>query len=66
MLAVFGAYASHSRYVDTPLRYAILHPIGASVLIYATVRSAYLALANRGLEWRGTFYPLDGLKRNIV
>lgn len=57
-LAIGAAYAGHSRFVDTPLRYAPLHPLGASLLVYATAHSARKALATGGIEWRGTTYPL--------
>jgi hypothetical protein len=30
--------------------------------LYAALRSAYMALARGGIEWRGTFYPLRLLK----
>ena len=42
--------------------YAALHPFGIGVFIYAALRSAYMALARGGIEWRGTFYPLRLLK----
>ncbi len=34
--------------------YTALHLFGTAVLIYAMLRSAYAALANGGIEWRGT------------
>ena len=45
--------------------YAALHPFGVGVLIYAMLRSAYTTLANDGIEWRGTMYPLELLKENV-
>lgn len=57
----YGTRRSWSRI--SPL-YAALHPLGESVLIYATLRSAYRAVAKGGIEWRGTKYPLDLLKEN--
>ena len=55
----YGARRSGSRI--SPL-YAALHPFGVAVFIYAMLRSTYRALANDGIEWRGTKYPLDLLK----
>ena len=56
MLAVAAMYAYGPRFsgaIVSPL-YAALHPFGTAVLIYAMLRSAYAALANGGIEWRGT------------
>jgi hypothetical protein len=47
----------------TPL-YAALHPFGIGVFIYAALRSAYVAIAKGGIEWRGTFYSLRLLKED--
>lgn len=62
---VFAMYAYGTRRTGSRLSplYAALHPFGTSVFIYAMLRSAYRALAGGGIEWRGTKYPLDRLKR---
>ena len=63
-LLVFAMYVYGTRrsgVAISPL-YAALHPFGASVLVFAMLRSAYTTLANGGIEWRGTRYPLDLLK----
>jgi hypothetical protein len=57
----YGARCSGSR--TSPL-YAALHPFGAAVFIYAMLRSTYRALADGGVEWRGTRYPLELLKED--
>jgi glycosyltransferase involved in cell wall biosynthesis len=67
-LSTFFLYAyraKHSR-VETPWWYAALHPIGVCVLAYAMLRSACTTIANGGIEWRGTRYPLESLKDNML
>jgi glycosyltransferase involved in cell wall biosynthesis len=46
--------------------YALTHPIGAAVFCYMIVRSVAVTLWQGGVTWRGTFYPLEELKRGIV
>jgi len=46
--------------------YAVTHPIGAILFCYMIVRSTVVTLWSGGVTWRGTFYPLDELKRGVV
>jgi Glycosyl transferase family 2 len=46
--------------------YALTHPIGALIFAWMIARSAIVTLWQGGITWRGTFYPLDDLKRGIV
>jgi len=46
--------------------YALTHPIGAVLLSYMVARSVAVTLWHGGVTWRGTFYPLDELKRGVV
>jgi glycosyltransferase involved in cell wall biosynthesis len=59
---LFQARQTKSR---TTLWYAALHPFSVSVFLYAMLNSVIMTLANDGIEWRGTHYPLATLKRNI-
>jgi cellulose synthase/poly-beta-1,6-N-acetylglucosamine synthase-like glycosyltransferase len=43
--------------------YFFTHPISASLFAYAVVLSAVTTLRRGGVEWRGTFYPLEQLKQ---
>ncbi len=65
VLTVLAAYIYGPRISGSAISplYAALHPFGAGAFVYATLRSAYLALSKGGIEWRGTFYPLERLKR---
>ena len=59
-------FAGMAREQKVPLWCGFLWPV-ASVLFIAVVWNATLyALIHRGIEWRGTHYPLDELKANRV
>jgi hypothetical protein len=45
---------------------AILAPFIFPALFYAVLNSALVALRQDGIHWRGTFYPLDVLRRGNV
>jgi glycosyltransferase involved in cell wall biosynthesis len=61
---VFAMYARGARRSRTPWYYAALHPFGSGILIFAMLRSTFKTLALGGIEWRGTFYSLETLKRS--
>jgi hypothetical protein len=46
--------------------YGLTHPAGALLICYMSARSAFLTLWQRGIYWRGTFYPLSELRRGAV
>ncbi len=60
-IGVFGHFRD-----ETPWWYALLHPIGICIFIYAMLRSASTTLAGGGIEWRETRYPLEELKDNVI
>jgi cellulose synthase/poly-beta-1,6-N-acetylglucosamine synthase-like glycosyltransferase len=62
---VYAYRAGHFRH-ETPWWYAVLHPFGICVFIYAMLRSASTTLFNGGIEWRETKYPLKELKDNAI
>ncbi|HUJ30177.1 MAG TPA: glycosyltransferase family 2 protein [Candidatus Acidoferrum sp.] len=46
--------------------WALSHPIGALIFVWMIARSTVVTLWQGGIVWRGTFYPLDELKRGVV
>jgi glycosyltransferase involved in cell wall biosynthesis len=46
--------------------YALTHPLGAILCSYMMLRSTAVTLRDGGVTWRGTFYPLQQLKRGVV
>ena len=49
-----------------PVIFALTYPIGALVFAWMITRSAFITLRQGGVVWRGTFYPLEELKRGVV
>jgi hypothetical protein len=46
--------------------YGMTHPLGAAIFIYMLLRSTAVTLKQGGVVWRGTFYPLEELRRGMV
>jgi hypothetical protein len=49
-----------------PAYYFLLHPVSAGLFIYTLLRSMILTLWNDGIEWRGTKYALEELRKGMV
>jgi glycosyltransferase involved in cell wall biosynthesis len=66
-LAVIACmYLGMSWYSQVTPRYFLLHPIATILFDYTVVRSAVLTLVRGAVVWRGTRYPLDELRREMV
>ena len=46
--------------------YGLTHPLGTILFSYMILRSMVVTLWRGGVVWRGTFYPLEELKRGSV
>ena len=46
--------------------YGLAYPIGALIICWMLLRSTVVTLWQGGVTWRGTFYPIDELKRGVV
>jgi len=56
--------------VDVVMRvslfYCLTLPLGATIFAYMILRSMIITLRQGGIVWRGTFYPLEDLRRGLV
>ena len=59
-------YVGMSVFSDVRPWYVLLHPLGTILFIYTMLRSMFFVVQNGGVEWRGTVYPLDELRRGLV
>jgi hypothetical protein len=66
LFCMFSIYVGMSMKSAVPLYYFFLHPVGAALFIYLTLRSMALTLSRGGVVWRGTFYSLEELRRGMV
>jgi glycosyltransferase involved in cell wall biosynthesis len=64
--SLFSIYVGISWRSAVPAYYFLLHPVSAALFIYTLLRSMILTLWNDGIEWRGTKYPLDELRKGMV
>ena len=66
LIGMAGIYWGMSRRSDVSVFYFFLHPLSTLMFAYILLRSMTLTLMQRGIFWRGTFYPLDQLKKGAV
>ena len=66
LASMFMIYVGMSWRSAVPPYYFLLHPVSAALFIYTLMRSMFLTLWNDGIEWRGTKYPLEELRKGMV
>jgi glycosyltransferase involved in cell wall biosynthesis len=64
-IPVLAEAGSAIEFEVSPL-YALTFPIGALIFCWMLVRSTIVTLWQGGITWRGTFYPLEELRRGVV
>lgn len=64
--SMFLIYLGMSWRSGVPPYYFLLHPVSTALFTYTLLRSMALTLWNDGIEWRGTKYPLEELRKGMV
>jgi cellulose synthase/poly-beta-1,6-N-acetylglucosamine synthase-like glycosyltransferase len=64
LIAVAILYVLSSRNSRVSAWYALLFPVGAILMLYSMLSSAWITLRDGGVRWRGTFYPLAELRKH--
>lgn len=65
LAAIAWLYRLAGRLSGISAWYAILFPVSAALFIYSLLRSMFITLKQGGVIWRGTFYPLAELRKNM-
>jgi len=65
VLPVLAQVGAALEFEESPL-YAVTQPLGALIFVWMVARSTYVTLRQGGIFWRGTFYPIEELKRGVV
>jgi hypothetical protein len=67
-LLVYGCialdFAVNRRVTQVSAWHAVLFAPATALLTFALLRSTFLAIRRGGVQWRGTLYPLEDLRRD--
>jgi hypothetical protein len=66
LVSLFLIYYGMSVRSAVPAYYVFLHPVSTGLFMYTLLRSMFRTLWNDGIEWRGTKYPLEELRKGMV
>jgi cellulose synthase/poly-beta-1,6-N-acetylglucosamine synthase-like glycosyltransferase len=66
LFSMFSIYVGMSTKSNIPPYYFVLHSVSTVLFVYTMLRSTFLTLGRGGIAWRGTFYPLEALRRGMV
>ena len=63
LLLIFLVHFAGQKINPGTLWVFLFHPLGTLAVLFVVWRSAFLALRDGGIRWRGTFYQLSDLKK---
>jgi len=63
LLALGTMYEFFKHFTGTSAVYALTFPFAACLFLYALGQSLSMTMRGGGVTWRGTFYPLQELKK---
>lgn len=66
VVSMFLVYVGMSMHSSIEPYYFVLHPVSTLLFAYTMFRSMFLTLSSGGVTWRGTFYPLEELRKGMV
>jgi glycosyltransferase involved in cell wall biosynthesis len=66
LLSLFLFYIGINRHLKISPLYFFLHPLSSALMCLVLAQSTYYTLKNGGIEWRGTRYPLEELRKGLV
>ena len=66
LASMFFLYSGIWRQGEIHPWFFFLHPVSTTLFIYTMLRSTFVTLHNDGVNWRGTHYALEELRKGLV
>ena len=66
IIMVFAIYNTSRKYMPISLSHFLIHPISASLYAWTVFKSMVNILSRGGVEWRGTVYSLEELRKHTL
>lgn len=66
VLILFTVYNNIAKFTEISRSHVLIHPISALLYLGAMINSTIKTLKRGGIEWRGTFYSLEELKKQTM
>jgi glycosyltransferase involved in cell wall biosynthesis len=66
IIILVAIYNYLKSYIDVSLKHVLIHPISSLLYFWAVLNSMVKILSRGGIEWRGTFYSLEELKKHTL
>jgi len=66
IILLVAIYNYSKKYINVSRRYILIHPISALLYIGAILNSMVKTISRGGIEWRGTVYSLEELRKHIL
>jgi glycosyltransferase involved in cell wall biosynthesis len=66
LASMFFLYSGIWKQAEIHPWYFFLHPVSTTLFIYTMLRSTFVTLHNDGVNWRGTHYALEELRKGLV
>ncbi len=64
LVAIVSMYRTTGQFSGIPTTTFLAFPVATTLFLYSLLRSTAVTLSRGGVEWRGTFYPLEELRKN--
>lgn len=64
IIILVAIYNYSTKYITISLKHVLIHPISALLYFWAVLNSMVKILSRGGIEWRGTFYSLEELRKH--
>ena len=66
IIILVAIYNFSKKYIKVSTRHVLIYPISALLYVWAVLSSMVKILSRGGIEWRGTVYSLNELRKHSI